>query len=425
MTYQEAVDYLINSLPDFQKYGQSALNYELGKIKELLRHMGNPHLQLKCVHIAGTNGKGSSSHMIASVLQAAGYKTGLYTSPHLKNFTERIRINGIEIPEKEVVEFVGNYHDLMETLKPSFFEMTTALAFYHFASEAVDYAVIEVGLGGRLDCTNVITPLVSLITNISFDHMAILGNTLPLIAQEKAGIIKSKIPVVISERQPEIEDVFKEKSASIAAPIFFATDYYSCTIPNFGVFEIYKNNQPYLTLQPELKSYYQAKNLPGVLRTLDQLEQLGLNITSAHRKMGLENTVRLTGLKGRWQQIHQDPSIICDTAHNEAGIQEALLQAKDLVKNRLFIITAIVKDKEVQKILALFPKEAQYLFCAANNPRMLAAEDLFVKAKNIGLTGVICKDVNEGIKIARSKAKLDDLILVLGSNFLIAEVEEL
>lgn len=423
MTYLEAVDYLVNSLPDFQKYGQAALNYELEKIKKLLEFLDNPHLKIKCVHIAGTNGKGSSSHMIASVLQSANYKTGLYTSPHLKRFTERIRIDGVEISESCIIDFVGKNKSILDELRPSFFEMTTALAFYHFAQQKVDFAVIEVGLGGRLDCTNVITPLVSLITNISYDHMAILGNTLPLIASEKAGIIKPGIPVVISENQEEINEVFIEKCIETKSSLYFATDEYQCLMPSFGCFEIYKNEKLFMRLIPELKSRYQSKNLPGVIKVLDLLRSMGVTMTLEQIEHGLSNTVRNTGLKGRWQQVHDQPMVICDTAHNEAGITEALQQAMALAPPCLFIITGIVVDKEVERILALFPKTAFFLFCSGSNPRMMSSSDLQEKATKLGLVGGAYNNVNQALGEALEMAKEKDLILILGSNFLIAEVD--
>ena len=428
MNYQETLDYLFNSLPNFQRVGAPAYKSDLNNTLALCAHLGNPERQFKSVHVAGTNGKGSSSHSIAAILQQAGYKTGLYTSPHLKSFTERIRVNGIEIPEADVVIFVGENKAFLEELMPSFFEMTVAMAFWYFAKIKVDIAVIEVGMGGRLDSTNVILPEMSLITNISYDHMQFLGNTLQLIAGEKAGIIKPQIPVVISETQPETRTVFLDKAKSGDSPITFADQVWSISDSklvegkaNYLASKSSKN----LKIELDLIGNYQRFNLPGILESIDVLKTLGWDIPEKAMLSGLSNVSSLTHLKGRWQTLAQNPLMIADTGHNESGIKEILKQLHSYTFNQLWMIIGMVSDKDVRKILEMFPQSAKYIFVQAQIPRAMPAEELAKIAVEFKLKGQIIPDINEAIHFARKKAKSDDLIFIGGSTFVVAEIEDL
>ena len=427
MTYQQTLEYLYTKLPMYQRIGQAAYKVDLTNTLRLCEALGNPQNKFRSVHIAGTNGKGSSSHATASVLQAAGYKTGLYTSPHLKNFTERIRINGNEIPEDFIVDWVALHQKLIETVEPSFFELTVALAFDYFAKEEIDIAVVEVGMGGRLDSTNVIQPEVSLITNIGYDHMAVLGNTLPEIAGEKAGIIKAEKPVVISERQAEIVHVFEQKAAAVEAPITFASDLYSVERKENGSVEIYKNRKYWIgNLHPDIKADYFLKNIPGIVGCIETLSQLGFRkISKDAIREGLENVVSKTGLKGRWQQLAERPLLVCDVSHNPAGITELLQQLKRTRYQQLYILLGTVNDKDVNTVLSLLPKEAFYCFCEAKIPRAMPASALERLAQNHGLNGRVVPDVNQALKETRSVAGPDDLILITGSTFVVAEIDEL
>ncbi len=428
MTYQETLDYLFNSLPNFQRIGASAYKKDLSNTIALCNHLGNPERQFKTVHVAGTNGKGSSSHSIASILQMAGYKTGLYTSPHLKSFTERIRVNGIAIPENDVVLFVKENKAFLEELKPSFFEMTVAMSFWYFAKVKVDIAVIEVGMGGRLDSTNVILPEVSLITNIGYDHMQYLGDTLPLIAGEKAGIIKPNVPVVISETHPETQSVFIEKAKSCSAQITFADQIWSISngaLINGKANYAASNTAKKLAIEFELIGYYQRFNLPGILESIEVLKKKHWNISDDAVLEGLAKVSTLTQLKGRWQILNQNPTIIADTGHNEAGITEILKQLKTYHYEKLWMILGMVNDKDVAKILELLPKSANYIFVQAQIPRALAAEKLAEEALKFRLKGKIIPDINEAIQFARKKAKANDLIFIGGSTFVVAEIEDL
>src|SRR5260221_1618398 len=349
-SYQQAIDYLYTSLPVFQRVGASAYKPDLSNTLALCEALDNPHLKFRSIHVAGTNGKGSSSHMLAAILQTAGYKTGLYTSPHLKEFTERIKINGAEISKEFVVDFVNRMKPVLEKIQPSFFEATVAMAFDYFVQEKVDIAVIEVGLGGRLDSTNVITPEVSLITNISWDHANLLGDTLQKIAAEKAGIIKSNIPVVVSEHQPEVSTVFIEKASNEKNPITFASDDFQVSNLGDGNFEV-KFNAKKETYQLQLKGDYQEMNLAGVLATVTELEKKGFIITQQNIYEGLQHTIDLTQLKGRWQKLGESPLIICDTAHNEAGIREVLKQISKQKFESLHIVWGMVNDKDPERVL--------------------------------------------------------------------------
>ncbi len=424
MTYSETLTYLYQNLPMFQRIGSGAYKSDLTNTLALCEALGNPHNKTKSIHIAGTNGKGSSSHMLASVLQVAGYKTGLYTSPHLKEFTERIRINGHEIDKEFVVDFVMRIKPLIEEIQPSFFEITVVMAFDYFAHQQVDVAVIEVGLGGRLDSTNVITPVLSLITNISWDHMDLLGDTLDKIAAEKAGIIKPEIPVVISERQAEIENVFIQKANENHSSITFATDQYKVTRETDGLYAIEQNNHHRL-LKLDLMGRYQIKNMAGVLASIEELRKIGFTITDQHIEDGLKEVMSRTGLRGRWQTIGEKPLIICDTGHNEGGIREIVQQIAETKYHQLHMVLGMVGDKDISKVLDLLPQDAIYYFCAASIPRALPAVELRLKAEGFGLIGKVFKNVNAAIQSAKENSSPDDFIFVGGSTFVVAEVENL
>lgn len=420
---------MFNALPMFQRVGASAFKKDLTNTLALCEHLGHPQQHFKSIHVAGTNGKGSTSHALCSILMEAGYKVGLYTSPHLKSFTERIKISGEQIPEQEVVDFVVENKTILETLKPSFFEMTVAMAFWYFAKGQVDVAVIEVGMGGRLDSTNVISPEVAIITNIGFDHMQFLGDTLEKIAGEKAGIIKKDTPVVISTQQEETTEVF-EKIASIQnAPIYFAENSFRIkplgrTTDNKNLFEV-DHKDLTKKLELDLLGNYQKNNLPGILQAVEILKEKGYHISDENLAKGLSQVIKNTGLKGRWQILGNSPWIICDTGHNEDGIKYILSQINEYSYNQLFMIIGMVADKDVSKVLSLFPKDARYIFCQANIPRAMPAEDLSKKAKEVGLEGIIINDVNQAIAWAKKKASKEDLIFIGGSTFVVAEIKDL
>lgn len=420
-SYKEAIDYLYSSLPVFQRVGAAAYKGDLKNTLALCQALGNPERKFKSVHIAGTNGKGSSSHMLAAVLQSAGYKTGLYTSPHLKEFTERIKIDGSEVSREFVIDFVNRMKPVLEKIKPSFFETTVAMAFDYFVREKVDVAVIEVGLGGRLDSTNVITPEVSLITNISWDHMDLLGDTLERIAIEKAGIIKPGVPVVISERQWEVMDVFLKKSSEEKSRIAFAEDNFGIEALGMGEYRVNKKS----VYQLELKGNYQQRNLAGVLATIDELKKKGFAISDKNIFQGLSKTIQLTGLKGRWQKLNDKPLMVCDTGHNEAGIKEILGQISQQKFNKLHFVLGMVKDKDQAKVLSLLPKDADYYFCQAKIPRAMPAQELQEKSGEFGLKGKVIEDVNAAIAEAKRSATQDDMIFIGGSTFVVGEIENL
>ncbi len=424
MTYQQTLDYLYNNLPMFQRIGPAAYKVDLGNIVELMEELGNPQDKFKSIHVAGTNGKGSSSHMLASILQEAGYKVGLYTSPHLKSFTERVRINGNEIAEQEVVDFVEEVKPLIKKIEPSFFEITVAMAFDYFSKNKVDIAIIEVGLGGRLDSTNIITPEVSLITNIGLDHQALLGDTLEKIAFEKAGIIKKGVPVVISQKQEEIQFVFIKKVTDIGTKLTFASDTYLIEQATAERFNIIKSEKIEIEgLTPDLKGSYQQLNIPGVLETLGKLR--GFDITDSNIKNGLEKVVLNTSLKGRWQILNNKPLTICDTGHNIDGVNMIINQLGQYNYEQLHIVWGMVEDKSIDDVLSLLPKDAQYYFCAADIPRALDAKQLAKEADNLKLKGKIHKSVSEAITAAKINANPKDLIFIGGSTFVVAEIEEL
>jgi dihydrofolate synthase/folylpolyglutamate synthase len=424
-SYQEALRFLYDNLPMFQRVGAAAIKKDLTNTIKLCRLLGDPHLAFRSIHVAGTNGKGSTCHMLASVLQSAGYKTGLYTSPHLKEFTERIRINGVEVTQEFVVGFVNRVMPAIEEIRPSFFEITVAMAFDYFAKQKVDIAVVEVGLGGRLDSTNVITPLVSVITNISWDHKDLLGETLSAIAGEKAGIIKSGIPVVVSERQEEVEHVFIAKARQEKAPIAFASDEYSVVMSEqSGSIDIRHRHEPFMKdVRLPLGGAYQQYNVAAVVRTLDELKDYP--VSYGQLRAGLEDVVKNTGLKGRWQILYTNPTVVCDTAHNESGLREALRQISRQPYDRLYIVMGLVKDKDVDRVLSLMPMTATYFFCQAKIPRAMDAHDLQRAAFRAGLSGDVIKDVNAAKRKALAMAGKDDFIFIGGSTYLVAELEEL
>lgn len=426
MTYQQTIDYLFSRLPMFQRVGAAAYKANLDNTISICKALGNPEKKIKCVHVAGTNGKGSSSHMLAAILQQAGYKTGLYTSPHLIDFRERIKINGKLIPKTDVVKFVENYKTIFEDIEPSFFEWTVGLAFHYFAEQEVDVAIIEVGLGGRLDSTNVIKPQCCLITNIGFDHVNLLGNTLPLIATEKAGIIKEKIPVVISQTQLDVLSVFNTKAQSLKAPIIFADKQYKVLSHDFQdgllcveLLEKITNNTQHYKL--DLTGTYQLKNLQGVLSCINSLKQKGFLIEDENVLYALQHVKKLTGLMGRWQILSEKPLIIADTGHNEDGITEVVKNIERYSYKKLHMIIGVVNDKDVTSILKLLPKNATYYFCKANIPRALPEKELFDLAKQHDLKGKKFASVALALSEAKKVAKADDLIFIGGSTFTVAD----
>ncbi|MEI7735540.1 MAG: folylpolyglutamate synthase/dihydrofolate synthase family protein [Ferruginibacter sp.] len=457
MTYQETIEYLYQHLPMFSRIGAAAYKKDLHNTIELCAALDNPQQHFKTIHIAGTNGKGSTSHMLAAVLQQAGYKTGLYTSPHLKDFRERIKINGAWISEIFVIDFVEKTKALSENIQPSFFELTVAMAFEYFAQQKVDIAVIETGLGGRLDSTNIITPVLSVITNIGYDHMNLLGNTLEEIAAEKAGIIKPGIPVVIGEYLPETKPIFENKAKAAGAPIYFASEEYAASdiISTVKVLHCKVSNIPNDVAENftlDLNGLYQIKNLCTVLCAEGILMQKGFTITNEAEKFALANTKQLTGLHGRWDVIAENPTIVLDVAHNEDGIKQVLKQVREntdvrgkmsddrgqmtedrreitveriqkIEDRRIHFVIGMVKDKEVSKVLSLLPTDANYYFTHAHIPRAMDAAELKEKAAVYHLTGDHFDNVNAAIAAAKANAAAADLIIVCGSVFLVGEVE--
>ena len=426
MDYNQAINFLYTQYPAFEKQGGLAYKPGLDNVLGISAAFNNPHLKFKSIHVAGTNGKGSSSSMLSAILQTAGYKVGLYTSPHIHRFTERIRINGVEIPESEVVDFVSQNTTVFEQFKPSFFEITTILAFDWFAKQQVDIAIIETGMGGRLDATNIIQPEVSLITNVSLDHTQFLGNTLPAIASEKAGIIKAQTPVVISEYQQEIHDVYKSKSTELKAPLIEAFEAYTCSDVAYGsssiVLQLEENQtKTPLTITTDLQGSYQARNVLGVLSVVDVMKNSGWNISAAAVLEGLSHVQALSGFKGRWQIVSQDPLVILDAAHNEAGMILSMNQLKALNK-KTHIVIGMVKDKDVSHILSLLPQFASYYFCQADNPRALSAFDLQGLAKQIGLNGIAIPNVSDALVVAKKAAQSEDVIWVGGSLYVLGEL---
>lgn len=430
MNYQQTIDYLFSRLPMFSRIGASAYKADLTNTIQLCQALGDPQRKFKSIHIAGTNGKGSTSHMLAGILQTAGYKTGLYTSPHLKDFRERIRINGKMIPEQFVVDFTERIKTVSEAIAPSFFELTVAMAFTWFAGEQVDIAVIETGLGGRLDSTNIITPEISVITNIGYDHMNLLGDTLEKIAGEKAGIIKAGIPVIIGEVLPETLPVFEAKAKALNAPLYIAGKKRQVTDWEWQQHELVistasEHHTDHIIYRLDLAGIYQRKNLLTVLEACSQLQQLGWDIDDAMIHTALRNIKKLTGLHGRWDIIHQHPLVVLDVAHNADGMNQLLQQVELTPHRELHIVTGMVKDKDVKKAISLFPKNAHYYFSKAQIPRALPEGELAALAAEAGLQGKKFPEVNKALRAAMAKARPDDLILVCGSVFLVGEINPL
>jgi dihydrofolate synthase / folylpolyglutamate synthase len=428
MNYQETLKWLFSQLPMYQRQGKAAYKADLINTLDLDQYFNHPHRKFKSIHIAGTNGKGSVSHMLASVLQESGYKVGLYTSPHLKDFRERIRINGEMVSENFVVEFIEAHHRKFEEMKPSFFEMTVAMAFDYFAKEKIDIAVVETGMGGRLDSTNIVSPDLSIITNIGLDHTAFLGNTIPEVAIEKAGIIKKGVPVIIGESQEETKSVFEEFASKSNSKIYYADQYYNSdysmlTTDNKQLFNIkHENNIVYADLSLDLNGLYQKKNLITALRTIDLLNELEYIIEEPQIYKGLANVVNNTGLKGRWQILAYNPTIVCDTGHNLEGMTLVLDQIKQTPYEKLHIVFGVVDDKNIEKLLRILPKDAEYYFTKADIPRSLDQNILKEKANKAGLNGKSFEKVDQALKIAKKNAGVNDLIFIGGSTFVVAEI---
>ena len=404
MTYQDTLNWMFSQLPMYQRQGKTAFKKDLSNTLKLAEHLNNPENKFKSVHVAGTNGKGSTSHILASVLQEAGYKVGLYTSPHLKDFRERIKINGQEVSKHFVIGFIKRNKDFFEANKLSFFEMTVGMAFDYFAKQNIDIAVVEVGLGGRLDSTNIVTPEVSIITNIGLDHTQFLGDTLEAIAFEKGGIIKPNIPVVIGETQKETAPVFKSLAKSCDSEILFADQLVS---------EVYKS---------DLIGSYQSKNIKTVVQTVKQLQGKGFKISNKNLKQGLLKVVKNTGLLGRWQILKERPKVVCDTGHNREGLIYVMQQLSNETFESLHIVFGVVNDKDLRSILDLLPKKATYYFCKPNIPRGLDAEELQQTFSSYKLKGRAYKSVNEAYNSALNNARKDDFIYVGGSTFVVAEI---
>jgi len=411
----------------FSRMGSAAFKKDLTNIILLCQHLGNPHETFKTIHVGGTNGKGSVSHMLAAVFQKAGYKTGLYTSPHLYDFRERIRINGEMISEEFVVSFVDRIKPQIETIEPSFFEITVGMAFEAFAENNVDIAIIEVGLGGRLDSTNIITPELSVITNIGWDHMNMLGNSLEEIAFEKAGIIKKNVPVVIGERRPETREVFEKKASSCSSPIFFAEKIYQplkqSIFPSYLEVTYQHQSGEEITIHSDLQGIYQVPNIRTVLTAIDQLRKLGYQLSPETVSSALANVKQTTSLMGRWQVIQDQPTIVLEVAHNKDGVEQMLRHLSETHYQNLHLVIGMVRDKEIQQILSLLPQSASYYFTQANIPRALPSSELHALAFNMGLSGQTYENVNEALKSAVSNATKEDMIVVCGSIFLVAEVD--
>ncbi|MGC3976912.1 MAG: folylpolyglutamate synthase/dihydrofolate synthase family protein [Paludibacteraceae bacterium] len=421
MNYNQTIEYLYNSLPVFHHIGGAAYKPGLENSIRLMSLLHNPQNSYKTIHVAGTNGKGSVSHSLAAILQSAGYHVGLYTSPHLVDFKERIRVDGEMIDEEYVIDFVEENKQLFEEIKPSFFETTMAMSFAYFAHCKVDVAVIEVGLGGRLDSTNIIAPVLSVITNISYDHTQFLGNTLQKIASEKAGIIKPYTPVVVGESLPETKLVFIEKANKENARIVFAEDIYNVEFIDYEENSAVFNIGDYKMLKLGLKGEYQYKNVVTILSAIDELVHAGFVIKEDSVRYGLENVVRLTGLQGRWQILQNHPLTIADTGHNKAGIKFVVNQLKRQKYNKLHVIIGMVNDKDISGVLALLPSDAEYYFTNAHIERALQAETLKEEAEKYKLTGNIYSSVEQAVKEASKNAGDEDLIFIGGSNFVVGE----
>ena len=432
MNYQETLDYLYSRLPVFQNIGARAFKPGLSTTIEICRSLGDPQNKYPCIHIGGTNGKGSTSHMIASILQTAGYRVGLYTSPHLKSFTERIKVNGEEIDQDFIINFTSENISNIDRLNPSFFELTVAMAFSYFESSDIDIAVIEVGMGGRLDSTNIITPVLSVITNVSYDHVQFLGDTLEKIAFEKAGIIKKDVPVVISEYQIETSAVFEKTANQLNSPLQYGSREFlvrNSSILN-GKLAIHINDlQNGSDLNPDilldLTGSYQLKNICGVLTAIRILNSIGYNISTESIYLGLEQVVALTGLKGRWQKIGSEPEVYCDTAHNASGLSDTIKQFDSVSLGRKRFVIGFVADKDISSIMNLFPQEADYYFTQPSNMRALNVMDLVDIADTFGLKGKAYSNVNDALKEAIKDSNKEDSIYVGGSTFVVADLEQI
>jgi dihydrofolate synthase/folylpolyglutamate synthase len=426
MNYQQTIDYLYKTLPMFSRMGSAAFKKDLTNTLLLCERLGDPHKKFKSIHVAGTNGKGSVSHMLAAIFQTAGYKTGLYTSPHLYDFRERIKVNGIMCDEDFVVDFVERIQPAIEEIQPSFFEITVVMAFEFFVQQKVDVAIIEVGLGGRLDSTNVIIPELSVITNIGWDHMNLLGDTLEEIAFEKGGIIKENVPVIIGEKKEETEKVFRNIASQKHAPIFFVQENFSVTgykLLNDSIdISVVDKDSSVRNYQSDLAGIYQTKNILSVLQAVELLK--GWNLSQQHIQTALKKVKQLTGLHGRWEVIHKEPLVVLEVAHNKDGIEQMLQHLQNTHFNKLHIVVGVVKDKDVEAVLKLLPQEADYYFTQAHIPRALNAETLQEKASGFSLNGHCFDEVNEAIRHALTLASKDDLIIVCGSIFLVAEVDK-
>lgn len=428
MNYKETTDYLFAALPMFHREGPAAYKENLDNTRALCDVTGNPEKGLVCIHVAGTNGKGSVAHMLASVFQAAGYKTGLYTSPHMRDFRERIRINGEMVSEEWVSEFVGKYKNDFERIKPSFFEMSTVMAFNYFREEETEIAIIETGLGGRLDSTNVVTPTLSVITNIGMDHMELLGDTIAKIATEKAGIIKEEVPVVIGESTPETMDIFIQIANEHNAEITFAHEIYKVECNDYNPLQdhmmatvYYENNLYYKNLRLDLTGLYQLKNVATTLAALDYLKE-DYDLPEEIIRRGLRTVVKSTGLNGRWQILSHEPLTICDTGHNKDGLSLVVPLIRRTPHKKLHFVLGMVNDKDINGILGILPTEADFYFCKADIPRGMDPQELSQQAQEKGLRGSVYNSVNEALEAAQENAGPDDLIFVGGSTFTVAEV---
>ena len=430
MNYQETLNYLYSQLPMYQRIGAAAYKSDLNNTLALANLINNPHKNFKSIHIAGTNGKGSVSHLIASILQTSGLKVGLYTSPHLKDFRERIRINGKKVSESFVCSFVSDYKSEFEKINLSFFEMTFGMAIQYFSEQKVDIAIIETGMGGRLDSTNIISPVLTIITNIGIDHTAFLGDTHEKIAIEKAGIIKQKTPLIIGEKQENIKSIFEKHAKSKKSEIVFASDNYSIDNLEFSIddkafmqMNVYKNGRIFKeNLKTSLAGFYQKKNIITCLQSIDVLEQLNFEISKSNIFCGIEKVVDNTGISGRWQVLSKQPLTICDTGHNADGMKEVVNQINSISYENLHFVLGMVNDKSIDAVVQLLPKNANYYFCKANIPRALDADELMQIARNNGLIGKVFSSVIEAKKTAQENATNNDLVFIGGSTFVVAEV---
>lgn len=422
MNYQETITYLYNSAPLFQNIGSGAYKEGLSNTLALDEYFGHPHREYQTIHIGGTNGKGSCSHTLAAILQEAGYKVGLYTSPHLVDFRERIRVNGKMVSEQFVIDFVAKHRAFFEPLYPSFFELTTAMAFHYFANQKVDVAIIEVGLGGRLDCTNIIKPDLAIITNISFDHVGLLGNTLAKIATEKAGIIKPHIPALIGEHTDETYPIFKKDAEAKQSPITFAQEQPQYISKQGSTNHDIYQTKSYSNLSVELRGYCQEKNVNTLLHAIEILQRIGYKIDETAVRKGFSHVCQLTGLRGRWQQLSTSPRIICDTGHNIGGFRYIVPQILSQPCKQLRIVFGMVNDKDINGILALMPHNAIYYFAQASVARALSSQSLQILAKEYGLQGIPYPTVKEATEAALKEADKDDFIYVGGSSFVVADL---